>query len=332
MKKKSFFKLFFSSMILTISFGCSNPSLRPTVLTTETPLIQKSATPTEAIEFRTTKEATHPTPTSFPSITVDNAVNTMTNLLQENGQCELPCLFGLSPDLSDTTSIDATINYFHANAVETDDVSLGVNIHDTSGSVYLILQKDDENVSARISYYYQNDQLEFLTLTSETTRLSSYTIDFDAPYGIELMRYYLLPNILTVYGKPTEVWIRSFPTDPNYPEDPYPFSTVLYYKEKGFLIEYVSIRQTQEEHFVGCHPTSYVSVVAWSPQEQKPLAEIVKYISGLGINDLNVKDFQKLQDATPLNIDEFYDNFIVSGEVKCISTPKELWPEPIILP
>lgn len=332
MKKKSFFTLFFSLVALMITFGCSNPSLSPTVLATETPLIHEFATSTEEIEFEPTKVATRPTPTPFPPITVDNVVNTMTNLLQENGQCKLPCLFGISPDLSDTTSVEAITEYFQNNTVETDEVSLGVNIHDASGSVYLILQKDDENVSTRISNYYQNEQLEFLTLTSEATRLSSYTIDFDAPYGIELMRYYLLPNILTVYGKPTEVWIRPFPTDPNYPDDPYPFSTVLYYKEKGFLIEYVSNRQTQGEHFVGCHPTSYVSVVAWSPKEQKPLAEIVKYISGLGINDLNVKDFQKLQDATPLNIDEFYDNFRVSGEMKCLSTPKELWPEPIILP
>src|SRR5688572_9393838 len=218
-------------------------------------------------------EIVSPTATSLPPISLDTASSVMSNFLKTNGGCQIPCLFGLTPGWSEVADVDSLTNYFMENTMETDGITLGALTNEESGSLYLIFQQAGERVYPLVSYYYENAHVDMLTLGSEVSRLSDYQVIYDSPYGLDLLSYYLLSNMLTIYGVPSEVMIRPFPTDPNRPLDAYPFSTVLYYKEKGFLVEYISLRQEQGEYFLGCQPTSYINLVSWFPQKRISLLD-----------------------------------------------------------
>lgn len=324
--------LFFIAIV-----GCSKVAS-----TTLTPTSVATIQATQATASKTPTEIVFPTLTSLPPMTTDNAIDVAAGILKNNGGCQLPCLFGLTPGVSGPDSVNALMEYFQKNTIETEDLALGQMEHEVSGGAYLIFRKNDQQVRSNMSYYYDNRELDVLTLTNNAafTKTSPsqhdchicFYIGLDAPYGIELLQYYLLPNILTLYGEPSKIMIASFPTDPNRPRETYPFSIVLYYREKGFLAEYISLRKEQGDRFMGCQPTSYINIVSWSPDNPKSLLDIVTRIGASGINTLNIDFFKDLEEATEFNIPEFYDEFKTLDESKCVLTPKELWPEPILSP
>ena len=292
------------------------------------------------IHTSTQTEFWFPVPTPLPTINTENVVDVMVNFLKDNGGCQLPCILGLTPRVSSLISINSLTDYFQKNKMKTEKIILGQSKNETSGRVFLIFRESDERIFTDMSYYYnETGELDTLTFTARSgfintpSQQGDFYTRLDGPFGLDLLQYYSLQNILTLYGRPSNILIASFPTDPNRPHESYPFTLILFYKEKGFLAEYISQRETEGDYFLGCQPTSYISIASWSPDEQKSLLDAVARMDAQGgVNTLNLDFFKDLEEVTDFTIPEFYETFQSIDDSKCVSTPKELWPEPILNP
>jgi hypothetical protein len=93
------------------------------------------------------------------------------------------------------------------------------------------------------------------------------------------------------------------------------------------VVEYISAREEQENNFTGCPTKSYITQISsWNPDEIISIGESVKYFSNLdGISKINISEYKKVQDVTPLSITDFYNTFKTSSSNKCVQTPKKLW-------
>jgi hypothetical protein len=150
---------------------------------------------------------------------------------------------------------------------------------------------------------------------------------FGDPFYKELLDYYLLPQILSNYGPPTEVRIMPFPDDPSYSANyKIPFSLVLFYPDQGIFIEYIFPRDKTGSQFNGCpSQTGYLSLITWSPETKLSLTDVVKWNSGLGINELNADYSKPIEEATGTSVNDFYQKYKDANNKACLVTPISIW-------
>ena len=138
-----------------------------------------------------------------------------------------------------------------------------------------------------------------------------------------------LSNVLEEYGQPDQIIIRPFPDYEGHPSPPaqYTFDFVLFYPKQGFVAEYVSVRATEGNSFVGCPTKSYIThISSWNPEKSVSITEAIQYFSNLdGVSKGNISEYKQLQDVTSLSLADFYDVFRISNSNNCVKTPKELW-------
>lgn len=322
-------------MALVFSPGCSfQPDY--SITRTESPLPAKTPiliTPTIAPLSATFTPFLTPTPlpptlTPLSKLTPDESINLLFELLKNNGQCLLPCLLGLKPEIS---SLEMR-NFFNQFAsVETDEISID-RVRADSGkfnAVGFFVHYDNIYLNLGISSYEEQGQVKRLTLDSSIYKDNSNerlvnAIPWDPKYA-EIMSYYLLPQILINHGEPSEIIMLTYRNDRQRPDvTSYPFFLVLLYPNQGFYVKYEMERVTSSAYFLGCPSKSFVDVVVWPPNED----EIYERIVIPTINGEYFSDYKSLGDATSMTIDEFYQRFSNPESQNCIETPIETWPNP----
>lgn len=185
-----------------------------------------------------------------------------------------------------------------------------------------------------IDYFYTDDnKIEQINLSSGSWQLSgqnankSSAIVYDDKTYSELTDFYSLNSILNIHGIPQQILILPFPDDPGHPSPPahYPFSFVLYYSDKGFLVEYSSSRDEQDGYYIGCPTESHTKVSVWNSDSFATIENVVKYFSNIyGINAATIKDYRLIEDVTSLDPNAFYETFKAQTN-ECVKTPKTLW-------
>lgn len=279
-----------------------------------------------------TKKKVLPSPTLLNTLTSDQEKELLKRFLLDNGDCRLPCLWGITPGITDIDTLDTILNLF--NDVSIPSVfNVQRRLQEESGRVTFIMWKENTRVPITLSYYNKQDTNEQVTLAFEAgleegegDNLSINAVYGD-PFFEQILGHYRLSNILSEYGVPSEVLIAPFPDDTQYPpETAIPFSFVLFYKTQGMLLEYISPMQKNGQYFVGCPTRSgYLSVVVWDPQQNVSIEEITTKTSGIGVNSLNVNYFQPLENVTTLTLEDFYQIFKDSSSTTCIETSVDIW-------
>ncbi|MDD5468087.1 MAG: hypothetical protein PHS96_09785 [Anaerolineales bacterium] len=219
----------------------------------------------------------------------------------------------------------------------TPDAYIDISDFGDVGGIYLMHRKDNILLSIHFSYYQNmGGGLDILTLFGHA--FLERGKDFDwmsgamSPIYGELtfntaFAYYLLPQMLSNYGPPSQVLLLPFPDDPERPNFTWqPFSLVLLYPEQGIIVEYVSQRETIGENFAGCPDKAHFSLGVWSPDSDLPLKTIVQK-AGMEIHELNIDYFKPLEEATSLSLEEFYQIYKNPQNTQCIKTPISIWTE-----
>jgi len=269
-----------------------------------------------------------PTFTPLPKLTPGESINLLFELLKNNGQCLFPCLLGQKPMIS-SSEIKNFFNQFVS--VDADEISIDKVRADNGkfNAVTFFIHHNTIYLNIGIASYEQDSQIKTLSLDSSVHMdISNQKLvnfhQWDPRYA-EVMYYYLLPQILTNYGKPSEVILLTYRNDRQRPDvTSFPFFLVLLYPDQGFYVKYEMERISTGAEFLGCPSKSYVDITVWPPNDNDVYEKIVKPT----INGEYLSDYKSLSDAASMTIEEFYQVFSNPDVTECIVTPIEKWPNP----
>lgn len=255
------------------------------------------------------------------------------DFLKNNNDCNLPCLWNLTPGKTDKSTLDNFTARF--GKLVTPDVYVDISNFEKVKVLFLDYRENNIIINVRFSASMNKDKsgIEMLVLDGYAMqergkKLNWLSPDVSPVYGDasfnQAFTYYLLPQILSKYGRPSQVLLRPFTEDPQRPDIQwYPFSLVLLYPEQGIFIEYVSPRETIGSNYVGCPSKVSIRLAAWNPEPTLSLKYVVQ--AGSQINELNMDYFKPIEKATSMTLDEFYQTFKSPENTSCVETPQKLW-------
>jgi hypothetical protein len=352
--------LILSTIFAYFISGC-NSHVQPTFSATIIPYPSVSARPTDTPIFRiqvsteitstSTPSPTKPTytstPISLPTLTqlpvfsTADAIDVLGQFVKNNGGCKLPCVFGLTPGISDILSSDSLLRYFQEHIYSIENRRSGVDIstigNADNGGVFMTFYKEQIGVSFVFDFEGIEKNIPYITMGAEGKKFyqdsSGFTeasIVFGDPYFIDLTQIFSLSQIINNYGTPEQILVLPFPDIPYHPSPPalYPFIFVLFYPNQGFLIEYVTKRQETNGQYIGCPTQSYkIELSAWNSSDQLTIDQAIKGFSSTdGITIGNIEQFMPLQNQTNLSIDQFVELYKNQKAQGCVYTQKEIWP------
>ncbi len=309
-----------------VQTGAVNETTVP--LTTRTSLLSEPAeSPVPTLTL------VSPSPTAQPTLTVAKAKEVILDLLKSNGGCQLPCLWGITPGITNMDSFNGSLSTFGEISVAK-DVYIHSHSREQNGSITFILWNDNIRIPFVLSYYKDKEEsIDHLTLSAQAGREEGQGVNqsikavYGEPFFYQILSYYLLPNILSTYGIPSDILIAPFPDDPDYPSDAkIPFSIVLFYQDKGIFVEYILPKEKIGKYLVGCpKKAGYLTVIVWPPDQHLSIEIVASMNSGLGMNTLNVDYFKAIENATEMTPEDFYQIFKNPNNTTCIETPKNIW-------
>ena len=327
-------KVIFTLLLALLTGACQSPvsnNFTPTEIEAfSTPSVDVPVTPSPS------PTQARPTPTTLPSISANDIKEILESFVQNNGGCKLPCIMGLTSGLSENTEVNAFIRYFQNNTREAEnqinDIDVWSYIKSKEGGISLRFFEKNKSVSVGLGYITDGGRVKQILLSGESYHHLEAGVkkQFGDPYFNILLSQFTLVEILNLYGPPAQILVRPFPNDPGRPSPPaqYTFDFVFVYPNNGFLIQYIAERTERGKYFVGCPTKPYsLNISAWNPNTPLNLVDAVEYFSNIdGVNSQNVSAFKSIEDATSLNIRQFYEIFRNPNSNECIETPKELWP------
>ena len=224
------------------------------------------------------------------------------DLLESNSNCQLPCFWGITPGETRWDSAKDLFSQFD------DAIYITGDSKDTFNAEIFIPTTETISIIKLIHivvYVKENivEQIKFL--------------DFEWPL-------YRLSEFLTTHGKPTEVWIDSLRSNLGGPP---PFTLFLFYPKKGFVAFY-HVYEDESEYIgraikacINHSPTLYL----WNPQERISFSEFGRLFNQGIVNNYYLLP---LEEATGMDIEEFYELYKNADSPPCFETDRDLWPEP----
>ena len=242
-----------------------------------------------------------PVPTITPTLTVDDKVTLIHNLFMNNAGCLLPCWWGIVP--GQTTWLDAKksimmlVNrivpvYYESNFVGAEIDFPNV---ETTNPLHLVIA-------------VESGVVQFIV--SDVVSVSSYS----------------LSAILTTYGQPSEVWLRSQSyTNPE--TGTLWVSIYLWYPVYGFILGYSQpySNMANDGTITSCLGVeTRMKIAIWEPNQVNMLnymqaAQKITWFRPSGYE-------LPLEEATNLTLETFYNTYQDPSMAPCFQTPKEIWP------
>lgn len=291
---------------------------------------RKTSIPTQ------TKKLSSPTATLYLLLEVTK--DAVRKMIFENGSCQLPCVWGQTPGQTSTHAFKKFAEQFEVFDEEGDIWSL-YHYYDRYGGFDIFLEHTENTGdlitnSFGLSYWDNDNIVEALSLSANVQIRNEQVAKtaYGHPSFREHFGYYFPSQILSNYGKPSQVWILPFMRESEMPSEYRPaFNIVLAYLKQGFFVEYIQPRSETEDLILGCpKDAGDMILVSWDPNRQLLLPEVVNlYHSGPsagGFNNLTIDHFRPIEEVTSMTLDEFYLHFKNPENESCIETPKELWP------
>jgi len=264
----------------------------PTSIPTPNPTLTPSPMPPTSTPSPTWTPVS-PTPTAAPTLTADKERTLVLDLLQNNAGCQLPCWWGFTPG---KTTWQTAQTFF---------ASLGkmpAEYHDLGMTNYTVSFKVPEQI----------DQIYIV---------NSGIIEMIWAYTGNSQRY-MLPQLLSSYGRPADVWVRTYR---NVREGELPFFVVLFYPQQGIMAMYVDSAERQGEKVRECPQQIGSALWLWVPGRKLTLEDIARIGVGFGPAE-DVPNYRPLDEATGLSVDIFYKTFKNASNRTCLETPANMWP------
>jgi len=260
------------------------------------------------------------TPTIFPTLSVEEARTRLLDLLANNGNCQLPCLWGITPGK----------NLFQeARAILMPLSGLAYSVHLSSpnvGEISPVYADGDFVLYTRVAFlYHDNGTISRIAFNVEAHKplpQGGYEDVFDSKSFGEKISAYALPHVLTEQGIPSSVMISTF-GGPLTRGGTGGFDILLLYPQQGILVNYTTQIHLIGTNVLGCPSNAHVEMELFPPGQPD------SFFEGLKQTDWAVKmnGYQPLEEVTSMSVEEFYKAFRDPTN-KCIETPASLWPVP----
>jgi hypothetical protein len=144
---------------------------------------------------------------------------------------------------------------------------------------------------------------------------------FDSTSFGKKLAFYMLPNLLSEYGRPSSVLLRTNP-GPNERGGMGLFTLILMYPDQGFLVQYTTIMRMSGANVLGCPANAHVTVDLYPSGHADTFIELIAPVW----NDI-ISVYKPLEEVTSMSVEQFYQTFRQPTD-KCLVTPSTHWPEP----
>lgn len=275
---------------------------------TASPIPVPSLEPTRTVPSPTTELPTL-TIAATATLTPQQVLDEVRYLFDENGECALPCWWGIEPG---ETTWEGALTILSPLAMEIPPPwPLGGN---------------SPSLASRVAY----DLLIPVPRDIYPVRLNHrYVVQDDVVQKIELeigkVDRYQLSKMLNDLGQPYEVWISTYSMTR---EGSLPFSAVLYYPEQAVLVRFDSEAEVEGDFVVGCpQDNSAFILVLWSVEKQYKSFEAAVNDT-LWLGSFKNWNYQRLEDVTDIDPARFFEIFKVASNTSCIKSKAEHWPSP----
>jgi len=318
-----------------------DPTITPSRIPTNTPnsQIAEKLLSTPSLTANTATFPPQPTLsqsatyTSQPTLSPEEAKPYVISLIKTNGNCTLPCIWGIDPYSSTLPTFLNFLSRFE-EMNEDNDIHIWIRKDGKSGLLIPILYERNLRHYFLFAYHLNDDGVKklILDLSSDYIKNAETEMEFVEAFGepkfIDLINYYSLPNILNAFGLPSDVLIAPFPADPDWPHQWQPFSIVLIYKEKGFLVEYIMPKKRMGSNYIGCPSKIHeVKVISWATSDNLSLEQIAVDVGGSGFGYQTADYFKPLSEVSSMKNVEFFQKFQDNHQSHCVDTNVKLWPE-----
>jgi len=247
-----------------------------------------------------------PTVTPRPVLTVDERRALARWMLETNGDCELPCWWGITPGETRWQEVVELLGL------------RGTDLHKQGGGVYDIMY-------VPLDPYRLSDYGVRLIITEYSEVVQSIGVQSEMFVGrvsehfARDWRRYSLNQVLTRYGEPSQVMLELWP---NPPEPYYPYRLFVFYDHLGILLGYEGPAIPGEPFRVCTKFEQVTQLRLWlqSPKQQTSLLQLANLDSG------ELAQMLPLEKATGMTLKTFYETFKDAESQVCMESPASVWP------
>jgi len=170
-------------------------------------------------------------------------------------------------------------------------------------------------------YIVSDNTIEMIWVSAATVR--NYEVIYgDQQYTQDLQRY-VLPQLLSTYGQPAQVLLKTFRAAPEGGE--IPFRMLLFYPRRGILVEYQGLSERKKGQLRMCPQRTEIALWLWSPEREMTLEDIARKNLG-DLTPEEVSGYRSITEATAMSLEKFYQTFKQADNALCLDTPADLWP------
>lgn len=243
-----------------------------------------------------------PRTTLAPTLTADRERAFVIEMLETNGGCELPCWWGITPG---ETGWQIVKNLFDSVGKRTNDVLY------PDGTVGHGSRNFEVSYDGYRDYYLRHAFYERAGVI-QSIQVEGALYGNASEHFAQDWHRYALDQVLTRYGKPSQVRIHLFPFD-----NPY-YGLTLVYDHLGFMVYYQGLAVRELPLVRACFrfdDVTSIHLTLQSPQSGRPL---------LGLSELDPS--RPLEEVTGMSVEMFHETFKNPDSDVCFESPANIWP------
>jgi hypothetical protein len=285
---------------------------------TVTPIPLRTITSIISTTFTPIKIVSTFTPTLRPTLAPEDAQSEIKDLLISNGGCELPCWWGMRPGVIKQEDVRSYLSPFEA-------ITGNYALKKDSGMISFTIPNQDRHLDIYLDYGGKDELLNWIWIGAQSLEpiTGGYSLVYGDAFYNQVMRKYILPQILTDYGKPQRVLVWAPPLDFQQP-----FELLLDYSSSGFLIGYSLPEKRVGVNFVGCPSQAHIYFWLWPKDKEHSFSDMIATTGFGSFDPVSINFYKPIEDVTKYTLDNFYKTFKEPGNVTCIVTPSHYWVTP----
>ena len=194
-----------------------------------------------------------------------------------------------------------------------------------SGMISFTIPNQDRHLDIYLDYGGKDELLNWIWIGAQSLEpiTGGYSLVYGDAFYNQVMRKYILPQILTDYGKPQRVLVWAPPLDFQQP-----FELLLDYSSSGFLIGYSLPEKRVGVNFVGCPSQAHIYFWLWPKDKEHSFSDMIATTGFGSFDPVSINFYKPIEDVTKYTLDIFYKTFKEPGNVTCIVTPSHYWVTP----
>lgn len=264
------------------------------------------------------------TPVAAPTLSVEHARARLLELLANNGNCRLPCLWGITPGKSSYQEAQAVL-------VPLTSISNRTSFRSESGTISPLYAEDNLGLFTDAGFLSTNHVVNHLVLDAREEKQMITTNGifgnggiFDSTTFGKRIEYYSLAHVLSEQGIPDSVIIATTGSR-QIPVAAGGFYIALFYPDQGIWVKYTTSMHLAGNIVRGCLENAHVEMELYPPGNADSFQTLLEQARP----EMSVqKDWYKpLERVTSMTLEQFYETFRQPTD-KCIETPAKLWLTP----